>query len=174
MAVTLVEELAAKLNAHQQSHQKSLRKALIGCIVARLVFYAFDFAFGLFYLNRQQDKCEHIFEAERVFKPLEFNKAGQECWCDYHEDGPGLADRPLRNYWHLTLTMYAGNWLHATMVLCVMLSANRDWLKNVVYTLLVILSLVYDPVIAIGVYGIVILTPQLSNGIRKDRAPRPY
>lgn len=57
---------------------------------------------------------------------------------------------------------------YATIVLCVMLSANRDWLKNVVHTLLVILSLVYDPVIAIGVYGIVILTPQLSKRSRND------
>ena len=162
MPVTLVEKLAAKLSAHQQLHQTALRKALLGCVVARLAFDALDFLLS-------DAVCGNIFtEAGQTLDPLKLDKAGQKCWCDYHEDGPGLADRPLRNYWHLTLTMYAGNWLHATMVLCVMLSANRDWLKNVVHTLLIILSLVIDPVIAIGVYGIVILTTQLSQGSRND------
>ena len=168
MPVTLVEKLAAKLSAHQQLHQTALRKALLGCVVARLAFDALDFLLS-------DAVCGNIFtEAGHTLDPVKLDKAGQKCWCDYHEDGPGLADRMHNKLGRLPLTVYAGKWLHATMVLCVMLSANRDWLKNVVYTLLVILSLVYDPVIAIGVYGIVILTPQLSNGIRKDRAPRPY
>ena len=50
------------------------------------------------------------------------------------------------------------------MVLCVMLSANREWLKNVVHILLIFMSLVYDPFVAIGIYGIVTLTPTPSKG----------
>lgn len=107
--------------------------------------------------------------------PRQLDRDAKECWCNYHDDGaqmgnrmPKVFDEPMsgllgsKNFEFVG--MYAAEYLHKTMVLCVMLSANREWLKNVVHILMIFMSLVYDPFLAIGIYGIVTLTPNPNKG----------
>ena len=110
--------------------------------------------------------------------PRQLDRDAKECWCNYHDDGaqmgnrmPKVFDEPMKSLagsnFDSFFGMYAAEYLHKLMVLCVMLSANREWLKNVVHILLIFMSLVYDPFIAMGMYGIVTLTPTPSKGDTK-------
>ena len=126
----------------------------------------------------QTDHNQHV--KEEFNNPVNFNSIEQACWCNFHEDGPMLLDFTETSVDDV-LHQYDGQYekkslfkrvlddmfyifdlqkyIDAAIVLCVMIGLNREWLKNIVHVGLVILSLIYDPVIAIGVYGYLVLTP---------------
>ena len=125
-------------------------------------------------------------EAGEVFNVLDFNNTAKECWCYHHDDGPKLfgkveEDRKFflkqvgsnlfgsnlfeRLMFELQYSLQIDKFVNGAIVLCVMLGLNREWFRNVVHVGLVILSLMYDPVVAIGVYGYVVLTPDEDSHV---------
>ena len=116
----------------------------------------------------------------------EFDDAVQKCWCYHHDDGPKLGEmgaffEEAREYirnmpdksmteklWiefkevlELHMTLY----IDRAIVLCVMLGLNRDLFQSLFHVGLIILSLLYDPVVAIGVYGYMVLTPNQDEHV---------
>jgi len=49
-------------------------------------------------------------------------------------------------------------YINGATVLCVMLGLNREWFQNLFHVGLIIMSLLYDPVVAVGMYGYIVLT----------------
>jgi hypothetical protein len=166
-----------------------LRNVLIGCVVTRLVMDVwYDILEGLLWpmdeetvksllsvSSFNEEECQMDLLSGKV-DPRQLDRDAKECWCNYHDDGAQMGNRMPKVFdetvkdlvgfasFGLFGSVYLPEYLHKMMVLCVMLSANREWLKNVVHILLIFMSLVYDPFVAIGIYGIVTLTPTPSKG----------
>ena len=173
----------------------TIRKVILGCVITRLVYDAcwYVFTHNDYHLDEhvsemklEKENCETFFtEMEQEFNPINFNGTEQTCWCNYHEGGPGLVPTNIefgellnvldknfekkslftRVFEDMFYTLEFHKYIDGAIVLCVMLGLNREWLHNLVHVGLVILSLIYDPVVAIGVYGYVVLTPDEDSHV---------
>jgi hypothetical protein len=125
--------------------------------------------------------CEELFEETGEMFPInEFEDDAKKCWCFHHDDGPKLYQNSIDRDPFTEMMSLIGDtpdlsiteklWMELEMrdpekyingatVLCVMLGLNREWFQNLFHVGLIIMSLLYDPVVAIGVYGYIVLTP---------------
>ena len=171
----------------------SVRNAILICIFTRLVSDAFYYLSDVLddgdtnpFMDRHKTMCEELLkETEEMFPINEFDDAVQKCWCYFHDDGPKIASHDvfkelleyIRNKPDLSMTqklwiefkevldLHMTLYIDRAIVLCVMLGLNRDFFQSLFHVGLIILSLLYDPVVAIGVYGYMVLTPNQDEHV---------
>ena len=152
----------------------NIRNALVVLVVIRVLFDVVFFISGFFSGNKDAEKCAKILEPYSDQRGLErygstFPTRGglhaARCWCLYSPDGPSLDE-------HFTLNALAGFssinntvwFLDATTALTVMLLVDRRWLSgNILIVMIVFSTIFYDPLTALALFGIFVLTDEPPN-----------
>ena len=118
----------------------SVRNAILVCIITRLVWDAALFV-AYEYTHEEAEELENALK----------------------EGLPGMSmTKKLWLHFHL---LEPEKQLDRATVLCVLLGLNREWFQNLFHVGLIIMSLLYDPVVAVCVYGYVVLTPDQDEHV---------
>ena len=123
----------------------SVRNAILVCIISRM---AWDATSYIAYMLDDGDVITHeqVEEVMNAIGDTPDMSITEKLWMDFHMLEPE-------------------KYINGATVLCVMLGLNREWFKNVFHVGLIIMSLLYDPVVAIGVYGYIVLTPNQDEHV---------